>query len=181
MIEKEKRAEVQGTKALSHQAKIRPDKSLLSEEIRKMFLTYLEIKGHQHEFKEIIYFPREIFREKIFDKFCFFVPAVRTGILENKLSIPIFMIEFTPEQKGELIACAQKNRLRLFSAYFSKPKISIDYGEREEICPNLEDNQEENSFQGETPLDNEVHHQEKHQTRKISLPTDVAVSMGYPM
>lgn len=181
MSEKSHEAEVQGTKALSHQAKIRPDKSLLSEEIRKMFLTCLEIKGHQHEFKEIIYFPEEVFREKVFDNFIFFVPAVRTGISENKLSIPIFMIDFTPEQEAELVACARKKGLRLFKSYFRKPKISIDYGEREEICPSLEDNQEENSFQGETPLNNEAYHRTGHLKRKISVSADVAAAMGHSM
>ena len=179
MLEKTNGAAVQGTEALSHQAKIRPDKSLLSEDIRKMFLTCVEIKGHQRECKNIIYFPREIFREKIFDKFVFFVPSVRIGILnEEKLSIPIFMIDFTLEQKVELIACAQKNRLRLFPDYFRKPKISIDYGEREEICPGLEDNQEEN-LQGEIPWDNDVQLQAESLKEKIIVSADVAVATGH--
>lgn len=178
MSKKTNEAEVQGTKALSHQAKIRPDKSLLSEEIRKMFLTCLEIKGHWHEVKDIIYFPREIFREKIFDNFIFFVPTVRIGIPEERLLIPIFMVEFSSEQQTELIACARKNGIRLFKSYFCKPKISIDYGEREEICPGLEDNQEEN-LQGEIPFDNDVHVQTEHPKKKFSVSADVAAAMGH--
>lgn len=183
MPEKLHGAEVQETQASSHQARIRPDKSLLSEEIRKMFLTCLEIEGHQHESKDIIYFPQEIFREKIFDKFVFFVPAVRPGTSEERLSLPIFMAEFSTEQETELIACARKKKIRLFKNYFCKPKISIDYGEREDICPGLEDNQlednQEENFQGETPLNNEVHAQTEHPRKKISVTADIAAAMGY--
>jgi len=123
-----KKNEVSGK---NHQAKIRPDKCLLSEEIRSMFLTCFEIQGHQHECKDVIYFPEEIFREKVFDKFVFFVPVARVDS-EEKHPTPVFMLEFSVEQKVELIACAKEKGLRLFENYFWKPKISISYDQREE-------------------------------------------------
>lgn len=136
MKEKSQGAAVQGTKTQSHRALIRPDKCLLSEDIRKMFLTCQEIEGHKHEFKNVIYFPEEIFREEMLSKLVYFVPAVHTEKNDNlspdRFPVPIFMIEFTPEQKIELAAYANKKKWRLFDYYFRKPKISISYDQREE-------------------------------------------------
>jgi len=139
-------AAVQGTGTQSHRAMIRPDKCLLSEDIRKMFLTCFEIQGHEHELKSIIYFPEEVFREEISNKFVYFVPAVHEEKNENlfldRFPVPIFMIEFTPGQKAELKIYAKRKKFGLFDNYFKKPKISISFDQREEF---EEEENEENS------------------------------------
>lgn len=128
-------AAVQGTGTQSHRAMIRPDKCLLSEDIRKIFLTCQTVEGHEHEFKGIIYFPREVFQEEVLGKAVYFVPAVHEekndNLFPEKFPIPIFMLNFTPEQKRELVACAKRKKFSLVDYYFGKPKVFLKY-DREE-------------------------------------------------
>ena len=124
-------------KEISHLAAVRPDKTLLTREVREMFFTLQDREGHEHESKNIIYFPKEIFREEMINELVYFVPTITAPIEEkggsflNKVPLPIFMIEFTTEQKKELISCARKEKFHLSEKYFKKPKIAISYEERE--------------------------------------------------
>lgn len=121
-------------KEIKHLAPVRPDKTLLTQEVRKMFFTLQESGNHEHESKDVTYFPEEIFREQMGDEIVYFVPTISEQEKENqeKFPLPIFMLEFTDEQKKDLISHARSKGWSLSKKYFQKPKIAISYSEREE-------------------------------------------------
>lgn len=125
------------TVAKRNKALIRHDKCLLSKEIRRLFVTCLEIGGRQHEVKEVVYFPEEITRQEIFDQPIFFVPVIPLGeenlIHPKKSVMPIFMLDLNQEQKKELSLCARHHKWYLCNCHFNKPRITLSYEQKEEF------------------------------------------------
>jgi len=114
-------------------ARVRPDKSLLAEEIRQLFIATEKCSEHLHEKKEVRYFPRRLRFEDIGGEKVFFVP-VENG--QGECLMPIFMLNLDEEQKQE-IKRYSRSLLGFHMAtdkYFKKPQIALSYESRDEYA-----------------------------------------------
>jgi len=131
----------------THRAMLRPDKSIFAPEIRtKMVGDVVTPNGHHYENREFYYYPDEVFQEEDENgEKIFFVPAISLHKAKSeRVVIPIFMFDFRPVQRTEIISYGVVNGLEIGIKYFFKPQIAITYNERLELEPNeLPDSEDE--------------------------------------
>ena len=125
-------------------AKLRPDKFLGDNYFRHMFIGHVKSGTSEHEYRDVKYFPEDIFEveddggEKIF-----FIPIMlvhdlpdekNIDVSEKKpLPVPIFMLEFEVKANAareEIKRIAKKRGLIIIDKYFQKPIMAMCYGER---------------------------------------------------
>lgn len=110
-------------------AKIRPDKILSVPGLRSLLLPY--------EDKEVRYYPEEIIRDNMDGKFIFFVPVlnesfVKSGKTGEKMTVPLFLLEFTEDQIKELKRIVRKKfGVPLSSFYLEKKSDHLSHSARE--------------------------------------------------
>lgn len=116
---------------------IKHDKCLLSEEIRVLFLSCFEVKGHKHECKEVLFFPKEIIRQEVLNEFVFFVPVIpledENNVHPRRATLPIFMLNLANEQKEELVYFSRRKKWGLMDSHFEKPRISLTYEQKTDL------------------------------------------------
>lgn len=126
----EKKLSAQGQ---ARNARVRPDKSLLAEEIRQLFIATEKCAEHLHEKKEIKYFPARLCCEEIGLEKVFFVPVESC---QGKCLMPIFMLDLSEEQRQEIKRYSRSllGFRMINDKYFRKPQISLTYENRDEYA-----------------------------------------------
>ena len=120
-------------KISGHISTIKNDKCLFAD-VPCLCIGSTEKNGHEYSDKHFFFFPDEVFcmedgdGEKIFA-----VPIIPMHTIKpEKVPLPIFMGNFSPHHKGEIIMYGEMNGFTILMKHFIKPKISISYEERME-------------------------------------------------
>ena len=122
----------------SHVAPIKKDKCLLCD----IFSGCIGGK------KEVYFFPDEVFvdRDISIGEEIFFIPTlpastdISVAEESDRIPMPIFMIDFTSHQRGEIMRFGAINGLEIGVRHFCKPKVTLTYELREELDLDLIEN-----------------------------------------
>lgn len=118
-----------------HVALMRDDKCLLSD-VPCLCVGSTETKnGHQFSDKRVFIYPDEVFSGKNGEgEEIFFIPVIPLNGTNKpeKVPVPIFMINFSPHHKREIITYGEIKGLKILMKHFFKPKISMTFEERQE-------------------------------------------------
>jgi hypothetical protein len=117
-----------------HVTQVLPDKCLCDLFFRSQFVGRKKTNGHDHEDRTVMFYPDDVFMSDDSDEEIFFIPiTLKNSISEEKnekIPIPIFMLNFTPCQKEEIKSLGRKKGIKIGEKFFFKPKISLTYEER---------------------------------------------------
>ena len=119
-------------------SKIKPDKSLAGDEIRKLFTheftsTSTDQQIHFHEGKLVRFCPYSIFMDNIQGQKIFFVKGNIIGNGKIFLPIPVFMLNLSPQQKEIITQAGKIKKIKIKPKHFERPQIACSQEEAVEM------------------------------------------------
>lgn len=120
-----------------HIASVIADRSFWMEYLCQDLTSQIKANGCKDEARKVFFYPAEISEQLHGDESVFLVPVILVNDTKKigKISIPIFMIVFTPSQREEIKRIGKKKRLKVLEKHFFKPrviKVLFEYEEQEE-------------------------------------------------
>lgn len=120
-----------------HIAFVIADRSFWLEYLCQDLTSQIKANGCKDQARKINFFPAEISKQLHRKESVFLVPVILVNDTKEigKISIPIFMIVFTPSQREEIKRIGAKKKLKIFEKHFFKPtivEVLFEYEDQEE-------------------------------------------------